>query len=121
MLPCPECGAPLIRKEGQHGIFYGCSRFRWTGCTGSHSAHQGSGKPMGVPAKQEVKTARMRAHRAFDELWTTGRMSRKQAYTWLQKVMQMTKREAHVARMDLAQCERVILEVERLGKRRPPA
>jgi len=120
-LPCPECGAPLVLKEGRFGKFYGCSQWRYTGCRGSHSAHQATGKPMGTPAKAEVKAARMRAHRAFDELWTTGRMSRKQAYTWLQKVMQMTKREAHVARMDLAQCERVILEVERLGKRRPPA
>lgn len=118
-LPCPDCGAPLVLKEGKHGKFYGCSRFRWTGCGGSHSAHQSTGKPMGVPAKQEVKEARKAAHRAFDELWTTGRMSRKQAYAWMQKVMQMTKREAHIARFDLAQCARLIDEVQRLRKLRP--
>jgi hypothetical protein len=118
-LPCPECGSPLVLKVAKYGKFYGCSQWRFTGCTGSHGAHQESGKPMGIPAKQEVKEARQRAHRAFDELWTTGRMSRKQAYAWMQKVLGMTKRDAHVAKFDLAQCERLILEVHRLRKQRP--
>lgn len=100
-LPCPECGAPLLLKDSRHGTFYGCSRWKWTGCPGSHSAHQATGKPMGTPAKAEVKTARHRAHTAFDDLWMHGQMSRKQAYQWLQKVMQMTKRDAHIAKFDL--------------------
>ena len=66
---------------------------------------------------QAVKDARHHAHKLFDELCITGRMSRKQAYEWLAKVMQMTQREAHVARFDLAQCERLVLEVRRLRKR----
>ncbi|MCM8769817.1 MAG: topoisomerase DNA-binding C4 zinc finger domain-containing protein, partial [Candidatus Omnitrophica bacterium] len=24
---CPRCGAPLIMRKGQHGVFLGCSRF----------------------------------------------------------------------------------------------
>ncbi len=120
-LSCPDCGGALVLKDGKHGKFYGCSRFRWTGCGGSHSAHQSTGKPMGVPAKQDVKEARKAAHRAFDELWTTGRMSRKKAYEWMQKVMQLTKRETHIAKFDLAQCEKLIEEVSRLRKLRPVA
>jgi hypothetical protein len=73
---------------------------------------------MGTPAKAEVKAARMRAHRAFDELWTTGRMSRKQAYTWLQKVMQMTKRQSHIARMGVDECEKLLRAVDDLRKKR---
>lgn len=119
-LPCPECGAALILKDGAHGKFYGCSQFRWTGCTGTHSAHQASGKPMGIPAKQEVKAARHRAHTEFDALWMHGQMSRKQAYVWMQKVMQMTKREAHIARFSSEECERLIAEISRLRKQRPP-
>ena len=118
-LPCPECGAPLVRKEGQHGIFYGCSTWRWTGCTGSHSAHQSSGKSMGTPAVQDVKEARHKAHTQFDALWTTGQMSRKQAYVWLQKVMRLTKRDAHFAKFSLDQCQQAVAEIKRLRKQRP--
>lgn len=118
-LPCPECGAPLVLKDSKFGKFYGCSRWRFTGCKGSHSAHRDTGKPMGVPAKQEVKRARHEAHRVFDEIWTTGRMSRKRAYQWMQKVLQLTKRDAHIANFSMEQCARLIEEVHRLSKSRP--
>jgi hypothetical protein len=111
---CPECGAPMILKDSKYGKFWGCSTWRITGCKGSTSAHQATGEPMGTPAKQEVKAARTRAHRAFDELWTSGRMTRKKAYQWVQKVMGLSKRDAHIAKFDLAQCERLIDEVSRL-------
>lgn len=29
---CPLCGAPLVRRKGQYGEFYGCSAYRETGC-----------------------------------------------------------------------------------------
>lgn len=118
-LECPECGAPLVLKEAKYGKFYGCSKFRETGCRGSHSAHQRTGEPMGVPAKADIKAARVRAHRAFDELWTHGHFSRKRAYEWMRKIMNMTKREAHIARFDVAQCERLIIEISRLRKKVP--
>src|ERR1035437_6701611 len=115
-LPCPECGAPLLLKQGQHGSFFGCSQFRFTGCSGTHSAHQQTGQPMGTPATADVKAARTRAHREFDQLWMTGRMTRSKAYVWLQKVLQLTKRDAHLAKMDLAQCERLMKAIHNLGK-----
>jgi ssDNA-binding Zn-finger/Zn-ribbon topoisomerase 1 len=118
-LPCPDCGAPLVLKVTKYGKFYGCSNFRVTGCRGSHSAHQETGEPMGTPARAEVRAARMRAHRAFDELWTHGHMTRSRAYKWMQKVMVMTKRDAHIAKFDLEQCERLVAEVQRLRKQRP--
>ena len=121
-LPCPECGAPLVLKHGMHGSFFGCSQFRFTGCSGTHSAHQSGkyvGQPMGTPATADVKLARTRAHREFDQIWITGRMTRSKAYVWLQKVLQLTKRDAHIAKMDLAQCEQLLSEIQRLGKKRP--
>lgn len=105
----------MVLKKGKHGSFYGCSMWSTTRCKGSVSAHQKTGEPMGTPAKQDVKDARKRAHRAFDELWTSGRMSRKKAYQWLQKVMKMTKRECHIAAFGIEQCDRVVDEVSRLN------
>lgn len=113
-LVCPECGAPMVLKSSKFGKFWGCSEWSVTRCKGSVSAHQATGEPMGTPARQEVKEARKRAHRAFDELWTSGRMSRKHAYQWMQKVMKLSKREAHIANFGLAQCQQLIDELSRL-------
>lgn len=32
---CPECQAPMARRRSSHGVFWGCSRFSTTGCTGT--------------------------------------------------------------------------------------
>ncbi len=70
-------------------------------------------------AWEELKGARHRAHKLFDELWTSGQMSRKHAYIWMQKVMQKTKREAHIAKFSIEECARLIDEVQRLRKKVP--
>jgi hypothetical protein len=104
----------MTLKDSMYGKFYGCSTWKRTGCKGSMSADEKTGVPIGVPARAATKAARTRAHRAFDVLWTGGRMTRKQAYAWIQKVMKLSKREAHIANFTLEQCERLITEVERL-------
>lgn len=114
---CPECGAPmtLITKNAKYGPFYGCVMFRQTGCRGTHSAHA-NGQPMGVPGDRETKAARVRAHAAFDQLWTGGKMSRKKAYQWMQETMHLTKRQAHIGKFDVEQCEALITHIqERFG------
>jgi|HigsolmetaAR203D_1030402.scaffolds.fasta_scaffold01338_12 hypothetical protein len=30
--PCPNCGAPLIKKQGKYGKFLGCADYKNTGC-----------------------------------------------------------------------------------------
>jgi hypothetical protein len=104
----------MTLKDSKYGKFYGCSTWRLTGCKGSTSAHQKTGAPMGIPARAATKAARTRAHRAFDVLWTGGRMTRKKAYAWMQKIMNLSKRDAHIANFTLEQCEYLIAEVERL-------
>ena len=32
--PCPKCGAPMEVRQGRFGPFYGCTKFRETGCKG---------------------------------------------------------------------------------------
>lgn len=36
-LSCPRCGAAMIIAKGPRGEFYGCSRFKAYGCSGSMS------------------------------------------------------------------------------------
>jgi len=50
----------------------------------THSVHKVSRQPMGMPADQATRRARMRVHVAFDPLWRDfGVMTREDAYRWL--------------------------------------
>ena len=61
----------------------------------------------------DVVLARGMAHAKFDLIWKRRLMSRRQAYAWLQNAMQMTKAQAHMERMDAAQCSQVINHVSK--------
>jgi len=50
----------------------------------------------------------MRAHDAFDQLWKSGLMSRKEAYVWLRTAMDPSKADCHIRRFDTEQCKQVI-------------
>lgn len=108
---CPECDAPMRLRQSKHGKFYSCPN--WPECDVTHGAHP-DGRPLGKPATREVREARVRAHAAFDGLWKGGGMKRKDAYSWLQEAMGLTRDEAHIGNFDAAQCERL---VELVGRR----
>jgi hypothetical protein len=109
---CPElgCDGTLTLKGGKHGAFYGCTKWRETGCLGAHGAHAGSGRPLGTPAPSNVREARKRAHEAFDQLWQGPHsfLSRGEAYALLRQVMNLTKAQTHIALFDESQCDFVV-------------
>jgi hypothetical protein len=113
-LTCPECGAPMVLKPSRYKPFYGCTRWRETGCPGAHGAHP-DGSPMGVPATLETRRARRRAHAAFDRLWEGRRMKRRDAYAWMQRAMGLAVDEAHIGRFTAEQCEQLIGLVDLAG------
>ncbi len=39
---CPLCGAPLAKRNGQYGAFYGCTNYRTTGCKYTRNISRGS-------------------------------------------------------------------------------
>ena len=106
-LKCGDCGAEMRLRTSPKWDrpFYGCSKF--PECRGSHGART-DGAPLGVPGNKETKLARIRAHKVFDVLWQDKLMTRGQAYSWMQKRMQLTKGEAHFSKFDVAECEKVI-------------
>jgi ssDNA-binding Zn-finger/Zn-ribbon topoisomerase 1 len=115
-LTCPECGAAMVLKPSRFKPFFGCSRWPETGCPGSHGAHP-DGSPMGVPANGATKRARVRAHEAFDRMWKSGHMTRKEAYRWMQLALGMTRDEAHIGKYSEAECEQLIALVEASTRR----
>lgn len=102
------CGSPMRLKwsgKFKHGWFYACTRY--PECRGAHGCHA-DGKPLGIPADDETKKARMAAHKEFDSLWRSGYMSRRNAYGWMQRVMGISSDEAHIAMMTVAQCKELV-------------
>lgn len=116
---CPECGAKMVLrssprfqyKNGDDRLFYGCSRF--PECKGTHGADP-TGKPFGVPGDTVTKHARIAAHAAFDELWKPmgARLTRSEAYLWMQSKMGLTAAEAHIGSFTVEQCEALMAHVK---------
>ncbi|GAB1376843.1 hypothetical protein MASR1M48_16950 [Lactococcus petauri] len=113
-LECPDCGSMMRLRHGQYGVFYSCVEY--PNCRGIHSAHK-TGDPMGKPADKETRIARMEAHRKFDSIWKYSKMSRTEAYEWMQEQMGMTKDEAHIGNFDKDQCEKLIVLVKEREKK----
>ena len=103
---CGECGASMVIRTSRYGKFWGCSTF--PKCKGTHGAHE-DGRPLGIPADQETKQARIKAHEAFDALWKSMRkVTRSEAYQWLQHTMGLSKDEAHIGRFTREQCVHLV-------------
>jgi len=120
ILNCPECGAGMTLRStskfkhanGDDRLFYGCSR--WPACKGTHGAHP-SGAPLGTPATGDTKKARITAHAAFDRLWKPlgARLTRDEAYLWMQSKMGLRSDEAHIGGFNAEQCAQLIQHVEK--------
>lgn len=104
---CAECGAKMVLRESKYGKFYGCSRYPF--CKGAHGAHA-DGRPLGVPADQETKQLRIIAHGQFDRLWSGegATVSRREAYVYLSKIMELPESEAHIGRFTKEQCNKLL-------------
>lgn len=106
-LPAPRCGecghAMILRHTKAEGRpFFGCSKYPV--CKGTMGTHP-DGRPLGRPGDQETRTARKKAHEAFDSLWKTGRMKRSEAYALAAKLMSLPSQGMHIAMLDKECCE----------------
>lgn len=102
-LSCPDCGSHMRLMGSMWGVNWHCTS---PGCKTTHGAHP-DGRPLGSPADAGTRRARARAHDAFDRLWKHGLMNRTQAYSWMSRVLGISKQEAHIGSLDAASCERL--------------
>lgn len=88
----------LARKQ-----FWHCD-----GCLGYCGCHAGTDKPLGYPANEETRKARMKLHEErFDHLWKRQKdrpLHRKLAYAYLAEKMGIKKKRCHIAMFTLEQC-----------------
>lgn len=88
------------RPDLAHKRFWLCANDNaWVGC------HPGTERPLGRLANTELRQAKMDAHAAFDPLWKSGRMKRKEAYAWLAK--QLGVERIHIGESDIETCHRI--------------
>lgn len=92
-------------KDGKPTKFYGCTR--WPACKGTHGAHP-DGRPLGMPATQETKRARIRAHEAFGAWLRRHSYTKRYGYKELARMLDVPKAGAHMGMMNTETCEAVV-------------
>ena len=115
-IKCPYCGSRALLRPASvvYGSkaadptapYYVCARF--PACDAYVAAHRDNRLSMGTLADRDLRCKRIEAHKAFNRLWETGLMSKKQAYRWLQAKLGLPEQEAHIGRFSLFRCEQVI-------------
>lgn len=108
---CPYCtksaefmeSSATLYAGRDYGPVYVCMPCEaWVGC------HKGTTKPLGRLANRELRTWKIRAHRAFDPLWRELKMGRSGAYKMLAARMGIPKKKCHIGMFDIDQCRQAI-------------
>lgn len=110
---CPYCSAPakLVtgeavyphREQYARDLFWCCAP-----CRAYVGVHRGTTKPLGRLANFELRREKIAAHRAFDQLWQSGRMERSEAYRSLANMLGIPAAACHIGMFDAAQCRLVV-------------
>ena len=101
---CPYCGAKATLRPSSavygdaaktDGYLYVCDRY--PKCDSYVGAHKKTKLPMGTLANGDLRNKRIQAHKAFDWMWKSGRMTKWQAYKWMQGKLYLSDEQAHIA------------------------
>lgn len=114
---CPQCGgsAELVggaRVYPHRADLHGKRFWMCTTCEQSYvGCHPGTERPLGTLATVAIRRARMSAHAAFDPLWRSGKMRRKQAYKWLAGELGIPAADCHISWFGVEMCNSVVRAV----------
>ena len=96
-------GASTERLSMEGEYIYQCQN-----CNARVGCHKGTARPLGNVANEVLRLKRMEAHRVFDALWKSGRMTRTEAYRWLAAQLHLPEGRAHIGGFEMDQCQNVI-------------
>jgi len=110
---CPYCGRDAELRTGAdvHGHRPDLSRKRFwicVPCDARVGCHEGTDVPFGDLANSQLRLARMQAHRLFDRIWLTGKLSRGDAYAWLADGLGIGVDQCHIGMMNVEMCDSVV-------------
>jgi len=110
----PGCDGTLILRWSPrfNTYFYGCEHY--PKCEGTLPADR-AGAPRGRPRTKELQGWRAKAHEVFDTIWKEHRFPRTLAYAWMRRVMVLPPDEAHIFKLDIEGCQKLIKLVEEKG------
>lgn len=109
---CPHCNKPSVLTPSReiyagrdYGPLYLCKcieGWAYVGC------HKGTKKPLGSLADRELRELRKEAHAAFDKMWKSGFVSRKEAYAILARALEIPVDKCHMGSFDKDSCKKVV-------------
>ncbi len=112
---CDYCGNQAELVTGKllyphRPDLYEVRAWRCVPCKASVGCHKNSKDhaPLGRLANQELKRLKMDAHAAFDPLWKSGGMKRKQAYGYLADKLGIQFSLCHIGMFNEEMCRKVI-------------
>jgi len=115
---CPYCNQASIlvdSAEVYHGRSYG-PIYLCRPCKAYVGVHKATNEPLGRLANADLRRLKMRAHEAFDPIWKSGRMKRKEAYSWLSSALCIDVNDCHIGMFNEEACEQVVRVCERFVK-----
>lgn len=107
---CPSCGilARFVSDKEFYGQDFGRHVYYCPKCKARVGTYSGTPIPMGTMADQETLRLRKKCHELFDQKWTSGEMTRDEAYAWLADVMKLQPYEAHIGKFGKRQCANLL-------------
>lgn len=131
MITCPYCDRPAVLATGNEIYphrpdlfdlkFWRCAPCgAWVGCHKAGARVDGVTSdgtlPLGRLANAELRKAKSAAHAAFDPLWRSRLMGRRQAYAWLAKELGISTANCHIGMFDVDACRAVVAVVKGRGQ-----
>lgn len=108
----------IYHDNSSNTMLYVCGNYPQ--CDAYVRTHPGTTIPVGTLANHELRTLRNRAHHYFDQLYSSGRMSKQDAYLWLADLLQVPLSKAHIGFLGEYYCTQVIEESQKLLDRQRP-
>lgn len=125
---CPYCDKPPVLVTGRelypHRPDLALLKFwRCDPCDAHVGCHKAGARvdavisdgtlPLGRLANAELRRAKSAAHAAFDPLWMSKRMRRRDAYRWLAGELGISAANCHIGMLDVDGCKAVVAVVKR--------
>lgn len=106
---CPYCKRRSVFVDSSevygtsYGMIYLCRPCKaWVG------VHKGTNKSLGRLANSNLREYKKEAHKYFDQIWKSGKMTRHGAYKWLSNELHIKKEFTHIGMFNEETCQKVI-------------
>lgn len=117
---CPYCGGTAVLKDAAFvygnkshgGKLYVCSNYPV--CDAYVGVHSDTTIPKGTLANKSLREKRIQAHRAFDQIWKRGILTKPEAYHWIADKFGLNTKQAHIGNFSEYMCDQLIRESKKV-------